>query len=146
MNKAGLRVDFKERRGLFSKSDKPKGYGWISAVGSQSNGSDLIWTRSNLVRRKQIAQPGSSGCAGRRRCSPELCSAAASSPEQAEMAPQGSIRPGSGSRMDYAPCVVHLGSLQASGWSAEARAATAAGRRGGGSPASAAMAPRVRHK
>ena len=84
--------------------------------------------------------------AGRRRCSPELCSAAASSPEQAETTPQGSIRPGSGSRMDYAPCVVHLGSLQASGRSAEARAATAAGRHVGGSPASAAGAPRVRHK
>ena len=33
--------------------------------------------------------------------------------------------------MDYAPCVVHLGSLRASGWSAAARAATVAALRGG---------------
>ena len=49
----------------------------------------------------------------------------------ANTVPQGSIRPGSGSRMDYAPCVVHLGSLRASGWSAAARAATVAALRGG---------------
>jgi len=48
----------------------------------------------------------------------------------ANTVPQGSIRPGSGSRMDYAPCVVHLGSLRASGWSAAARAATVAALRG----------------
>jgi len=49
----------------------------------------------------------------------------------ANTVPQGSIRPGSGSRMDYAPCVVHLGSLRASGWSAAVRATTVAALRGG---------------
>jgi hypothetical protein len=39
--------------------------------------------------------------------------------------------------MDYAPCVVLLGSLRASGLSAAARATTVAALRGGGSPASA---------
>ena len=48
------------------------------------------------------------------------------SPEKAIPASQGSIRHGSGSRMDYAPCIVLLGSLRASGWSAAARAATVA--------------------
>ena len=55
----------------------------------------------------------------------------------AKLAPQGSIRPGSGSRMDYTPCVVLLGSLRASGWPAAVSAATVAALRGGGSPASA---------
>src|SRR6185436_12365632 len=39
--------------------------------------------------------------------------------------------------MDYAPCVVLLGSLRASGLSAAERAAMVAALRGGGSPASA---------
>ena len=49
----------------------------------------------------------------------------------ANTVPQGSIRLKSGSRMDYAPCVVHLGSLRASGWSAAVRATTVAALRGG---------------
>ena len=48
------------------------------------------------------------------------------SPEKAIPASQGSIQHGSGSRMDYAPCIVLLGSLRALGWSAAARAATMA--------------------
>ena len=127
----GRRVYLNETQGLFSKKSRPNRYLRISAVRSRSCGSDLKDPRSKLGRWLLIGRlrgfaRGSGG--GR---SPELCSAAASSPEQAETTPQGSIRPGSGSRMDYAPCVVHLGSLRASGWSAAARAATVAALRGG---------------
>jgi len=45
--------------------------------------------------------------------------------------------------MDYAPCVVHLGSFQASGWFAEAHAATAAGRHGGARRHASVLVPGV---
>ena len=71
---SGLRLDFKERRGLFSKSDRPKGYGRILAVGSPSGGSDLLWMRSNRGRPKQIGQTrgkrDDDGGAGRRETFP----------------------------------------------------------------------------
>ena len=124
-------VDSEETGGLFSKKSRPNQYLRISAVRSRSCGSDLKDPRSNLGRWLLIGRlrgfaRGSGG--GR---SPELCSAAGGSPVLANTVPQVSIRPGSGSRMDYAPCVVHLGSLRASGWSAVARAATVAALRGG---------------
>ena len=119
-------VDSEETGGLFSKNSRPNQYLRISAVRSRSCGSDLKDPRSNLgrwllIRRLRGFARGSGS--GR---SPELCSAAGGSPVLANTVPQGSIRPGSGSRMDYVPCVVHLGSLRASGWSAAARAATVA--------------------
>ena len=131
MNWCGLRVDSEETGGLFSKKSRPNRYLRISAVRSRSCGSDLKDPRSKLGRWLLIGRlrgfaRGSGG--GR---SPELCSAAGGSPVFANTVPQGSIRPGSRSRMDYAPCVVHLGSLRASGWSAAARAATVAALRGG---------------
>ena len=46
----GLRVDFKEKEGLFSKRARPNQYVWISAVGFGSDGSDLIKARSNPGR------------------------------------------------------------------------------------------------
>ena len=126
MNTAGLRVNSSKTQGLFIKFSRPKGYVSIWALGSGSNGSDLTSSGSNRGRCFRIGRltcfaRGSGG--GR---SPELCSAAGGSPVLANTVPQGSIRLRSGSRMDYAPCVVHLGSLRASGWSAAARAATVA--------------------
>ena len=95
---SGLRLDFKERRGLFSKSDRPKGYGRISAVGSPSGGSDLLWMRSNRGRPKQIGQTrgkrDDDGGAGRRETFP----AAALRRRGLNPVFQGRIRVGLGSR------------------------------------------------
>ena len=131
LNRLGRRVYFKEVGGLFSKRAGLKRYLQIRAIGSRSDGSDWIGPRSNRDRWNRIGGPWEFGRVGRRRDSPESISRGGGSPGLANPSPQGSIRPGSGSRMDYAPCVVHLGSFQASGWSAEAHATTAAGRHGG---------------
>ena len=50
MNTDGLRVEYGKVEGLFNKMARAKGYGWISAVGSRSGGSDLKGARSNPVR------------------------------------------------------------------------------------------------
>ena len=50
MNTDGLRVEYGKVEGLFNKMARAKGYGWISAVGSRSRGSDLKGARSNPVR------------------------------------------------------------------------------------------------
>ena len=39
LNTAGLRVEYGKVEGLFNKMARAKGYGWISAVGSRSEGS-----------------------------------------------------------------------------------------------------------
>ena len=74
LKREGLRVHFQERRGLFSKCDRPKGYGWISAVGSGSDGPDLIGLGSNHGRPSRIGWPGlrwgDGGGAGRRETFP----------------------------------------------------------------------------
>ena len=96
MNTEGLRVEYGKVEGLFRKSGKPKGYGWISAVGSPFGGSDLLWTRSNHGRPKRIGWPGwfaGDGCGGthgaRRR-------AAAESPEKVFWSYSAPFGPGFG--------------------------------------------------
>ena len=50
----GLRVDFRETQGLFSKYARANRYAQISAVGSRSGGLDRIGRRSNRDRWAQI--------------------------------------------------------------------------------------------
>ena len=59
---------------------------------------------------------------------------------------RGSIRRSFGSRMDYAPCVVHLWPERGTGRLGAARASAAAGVRGGTSPARGVLATRVAYK
>jgi hypothetical protein len=67
LNGAGLRVDFGKTQGLFNKIARPNRYLGMSAVGSGSNGSDLIRGGSNLARRLQILRLRAIGRSGWRR-------------------------------------------------------------------------------
>ena len=54
MTKAGPQVELGKVGGLFRKSARPNRYLWISAVGSGSDGLDLMGIRSNRSRRLRI--------------------------------------------------------------------------------------------
>ena len=126
-----LWVDFKERRGLFSKSDRPKGYGWISAVGSPSGGSDLLWTRSNRGHPKQIGRTRGKrvdgGGAGRRETFP------AAAPRRRGSNPvfPGPNQPGFGCGLAYTTCVIYLWPKLGSGRPGAVGSTAAAGLCGG---------------
>ena len=64
MNTAGLRVNSSKTQGLFIKFSRPKGYVSIWALGSGSNGSDLMSSGSNRGRRFQIRWAGVSRTRG----------------------------------------------------------------------------------
>ena len=131
LNKAGPRVDFKERRGLFSKRYRPNRYLQIRAVGSRSDGSDRIGPRSNRDRWVRIGGPWEFGRVGRRRDSPESISRGGGSPGLANPSPQGSIRPGFGSGADFPIRVIHPGLLLGSRMAGAACVALVAVLRGG---------------
>ena len=128
---SGLRLDFKERRGLFSKSDRPKGYGRISAIGSPSGGSDLLWMRSNRGRPKQIGRTrgkrDDGGGAGRRETFP------AATPRRRGSNPvfQWKNQPGFGSGLAYTTCVIYLWPKLGSGRTGAVGSSAAAGLCGG---------------
>ena len=135
MNTKGLRVEYGKVEGLFRKSGKPKGYGWISAVGSPFGGSDLLWTRSNHGRPKQIGwtrgQRVDGGGGGRRETFP------AAAPRRRGSNPvfQWPFCLGFGPRMITATRVIHLGLLLGSGMAGAWSSAVEAARCGGASPA-----------
>ena len=108
MNTEGLRVEYGKVEGLFRKSGKPKGYGWISAVGSPFGGSDLLWTRSNHGRPKQIGwtrgKRVDGGGAGRRETFP----AAAPCWRGSNPVFQWQNQPGFGSVLAYTTCVIYM--------------------------------------
>ena len=74
---------------------------------------------------------GEKGALGRRRGSPELCSAAALQWSRLNSPFPGSNRPAPGAGVIYTPCVIHLGSKRRSGKLGAALAWAAAGLRGG---------------
>ena len=126
MNKAGPWVETRETWGLFCKMYRPNRYLRFKAVRSRSGGSSLMGSRSNLGRCLQIGRPRVKGarCGGGR--PPEQSSAmGGGSPGLAKPAPQGSIRPGFGSRMLVGVRVIHLEArLSSAGfWTTRARAA-----------------------
>ena len=92
MNKIELRVDFDKDGGLFIKRSKPNRYLWISAVGSGSDGLDLIKIGSNRGRRFRIGRwgllrGGSGGGTHRRRV--PAAARGENSPEMAEIGHTG---------------------------------------------------------
>ena len=131
MNTEGLRVEYGKVEGLFRKSGKPKGYGWISAIGSPFGGSGLLWTRSNHGHPKQIGwtrgQRVDGGGAGRRETFP------AAAPRRRGSNPvfQWPFCLRFGPRMITATRVIHLGLLLGSGKAGTACAALVAVLRGG---------------
>ena len=56
LTNSGPRVDINKRKGLFSKTCKANRYGWLEAVGSRSEGQDLIKLRSNPGRWYRIGR------------------------------------------------------------------------------------------
>ena len=63
LKRDGLRVDIKKDGGFFNKKSRPKWYLQIGTVGSRSNGSGRLGSRSNLGRRSWIGWLKSDGSA-----------------------------------------------------------------------------------
>ena len=67
MKTDGLRVEYGKVEGLFNKMARAKGYGWISAVGSRSEGSGRRGTPIKSGASKEDRVAGIQQSAGRRR-------------------------------------------------------------------------------
>ena len=61
MKRDGLRVDIKKDGGFFNKKSRPKWYLQIGTVGSRSDGSGRLGSRSNLGRGFEIERPQAVG-------------------------------------------------------------------------------------
>ena len=131
MKGTGLRVDYSELGGLFSKRVRPNRYLRLRAVRSGSGGLDLNAGRSNLSHRKWIRRPGRFGRVGAARLAGNASPAAAHRRRSPDPAFPGSETMRSGSGGDYATHVVHLRLLRASGRRAAGRAASTAALRSG---------------
>ena len=113
MKGIGLRVDYSELGGLFSKRVKPNRYLRLWAVRSESGGLDLNAGRSNPSHRKRIRRPGRLGRVGAARLAGNASTAAAHRRRSPNPAFPGWTRAGLGSRSNYEACVGH--------WCAQAR-------------------------